>query len=301
MKRRVGIILVAFVLFVLICSSIERLFRYGLSNSHPEIINKLQQLFKDTTYYHTVYFGSSRTLYGVDTRQIEHLSGQKVFNAGLEGADIEEIYFAFSSYLAQHIAPKKVILMLDLQSFSTKTTMPIYTLFYASFLKQPNYSNNLTALLGSKAHLWYYLPFTLLSEYSEQYRSEALKGIFLNQEKVIDYYNGYIPLRRNFVSSQKSDSLISNQIDKNKIRTLDSIVGMAKRNNIEIKLIEGVYYKKYTESDSFQEKFKRFEASLNSKFEIEHYITFTDSLYFKDETHLNAEGAEKYSKLLVTM
>jgi hypothetical protein len=281
-------------------SIIEKILITGLSKQHPEIVNKLQVMCEDTSYFHALFLGSSRTLYGVNTVQLENLTGKRVFNAGIEGAGIDEIYLAFSSYLSRHPAPECIYLMLDLHSFSATKDLPIYTLYYAQFLQQKILRKELAKIIGAEVELWYYLPFTLLPQFSENSRSEALKGLLHAQRSESKFYHGFSPLNQKFSIASHSTLNQCPDVKADKLQVLYLLLEQAKSKSIKVKLYEGPYLKSFTESTEASKAFKILRDRIKVSAEVQHYITFEDSMYFKDETHLNALGAEKYSEVLAT-
>ena len=291
------VISIGFICFCLFSAGGYYFFVEGLKRKYPERFEKIRQLACDPSYYEIVFIGSSRTLYGIDTKEIQKTTGKKVFNAGLEGATANEMLFALKTFLSSHPAPKHVYVMLDLHTFKAKSSDPINLHYYTSLLNCGNISDNLEPLVGTKIVLWKKVPFLSLIDFSEQMRAEAIHG-WLHPSSAQHSYDGYIPLIRHFSKSTNHENFSSDTISIRDRSSFQEFQKITQQKGIAVHYFEGAYLSTWAEIHKPSRIYDKLSTTLPINSPLKQYTGFADTLFFKDETHLNAIGAKKYAEIL---
>lgn len=277
----------------------------GLMVYDKPVYIKFDLLFKDNSKEDILLLGSSRTYYGINPLLLENLSKKKVINAGLEGAKINEIELTLKGYLYSHPKPNKIFLMLDPHSFGSDNQSIYNKIYLARYFSNDSLYKGIHALIGYKAILWKWIPYSLISEFDDYTRLKCLKGNFsVNKNNLsIFNYKGFSLLNRKFVASESDIDISEIDISKSE-HFLDNILSICKTNNIEVHIIQGPYLKSYYEKNKISDFYNGIAKHVFIKYpEVKvqtRSLNYDKVDYFKDETHLNDIGSTKFTLDLFT-
>src|SRR5438046_1476860 len=113
LKKILIIIFCSFILIRLLGFVIDR----GFKNYYTPFFEKMDFVFKDTSYNNILYFGNSRANFGINPYFIDSICNTKSYNLGLGGSDIENSLSLLQSYLIDHPAPKFIVYSYDHRLF----------------------------------------------------------------------------------------------------------------------------------------------------------------------------------------
>jgi hypothetical protein len=281
------------------------LFINGLMVYDKPVYTKFDLLFNDNSKQDILLLGSSRTYYGINPLLLETLTRKKVVNAGLEGARINEIELALKGYLSCHPKPNKIFLMLDPHSFGIDTQLIYNKIYFAHYFCNDSLYKGIHDIVGYKATLWNWIPYSLISEFDDYTRLKCLKGNFVVNKNNLSAFNykGFSLLNRKFVASMSDFDISEIDISKSE-HFLYSILSVCKTNNIEVQIIQGPYFKSYYEKNKINDFYNVIAKNVSSKFpEVKvqtSSLNYDKVDYFKDETHLNDMGSTKFTLDLFT-
>lgn len=305
MKKVVLNIGLALIGFHIVMILVFALLLKGLMAYDKPIYNKFDLLFEDSSKQDILLLGSSRTYYGINPFLLEKLTEKKVVNAGLEGAKINEIELALTGYLSCHPKPDKIFLMLDPHSFGTDTQSIYNKIYFPHYFTNNSLYKGVYGIVGYKATLWKWIPYSLISEFDDYTRLKCLKGIFsVNRNNLVTFnYKGFSLLKGKFIAST-SDIDISEINISNSERFLFNILTVCKSNNIEVQIIQGPYLKSYYDKNKISDFYNLIAKNVFAKFpEVKvqtSSLNYNNIDYFKDETHLNDIGSSKFTLDLFT-
>ncbi|MES2761312.1 MAG: hypothetical protein V4677_03855 [Bacteroidota bacterium] len=275
----------------------------GLTTYDKPVYDKFDLLFKDTTRQDIVFLGSSRTYYGVNSFLLEKLTHKKVINAGLEGAKIYEMELALKGYLFKHPQPDKLFLMLDPHSFTPNQS--VYNkIYFSNYFENDSICHYFSNIIGYKAYLWKWLPYSLITEFDDYTRLKCLKGNFSKIKSDSNFnYKGFSLLKKKFTASS-SDFDVSGVHIPEADNPLYNIIAICKSNNIQLHIIQGPYLKSYYEKNKinyFYNELKTRVYARSHEFKVQtNALNYDKTDYFKDETHLNDLGSTRFTLDLFT-
>ena len=250
-----------------------------------------------------LFLGSSHTLNGVNPKLIS----KKVFNLAFGGQPISIDYYLLNKYINQMPHLKTVFIEVSPHRFYYDFDTTDWNGYIYSILYDINYKVKLLSLSN----------YSFLFSNFEFYRS-----------KIIDYYNPYSPkyiindcgyIENNFegeflklkfdsLKIYKSFQMKHDFSDKNKIRLNDSflekLILRCKNKGVKVVFLSTPLYNNYLKNIPI--KTKKEVGKLVDKYISEFGIIEFDysgskkfNRYdFRDEDHLNPNGAKKFSKIL---
>ena len=274
--------------------------------------DKMELLLSGKPDYDIVFFGNSRTHFGLNPYYIDSITGLQSYNFGMGGSDTEEMLLFATLYFAHHKAPKYALLSIDASSvlkpdrlkdrYSNLFFLDNDTIF--SYMKRAGFNTTLIK----------YQPFFKYSFFDEYSRS----SIFLNQQQVQKFdHNIY----KGFANTHKELTLDTVNWGKTKVfDPVFKITGEEKINDTAVsnlKKIAELFLQKGSKVIFLHPpgikpaKINRraFSNSVDSIFneiskmygipvyDVNDTYKFPKK-YFSDESHLNEPGTKIFSRLI---
>tara|TARA_B100000131_G_C18036803_1_gene580759 strand:- start:4 stop:1002 length:999 start_codon:yes stop_codon:yes gene_type:complete len=299
-----------FLLFLLLYFNISNyIIRKNIDQ--PKLVwdyGSLSRLYSGKINAEILFFGSSRTYLGINPNIIEEISGQKTWNMGLDGSNIHQHFFTINQYLKFNRKPEIIFMEADimlLDSNKLRFKKELFTPFIDKPLIKKGYFNRLP---------------TVAKEYLKkiQNNSNRLFGSinnFINPNGVIDsmaysdiYYikgshlkkfsqldDGYI--------FDKSDFIDEYSINSNYMQVYENIVKICLEKQINLIFLayprfngqindeNKLYIKKYFNTYKYDYPSIDYWDYLDLK-------EFNNSLLWWNVSHLNYEGANKFSTII---
>src|SRR4051794_41117213 len=118
--RYVKYFLLVILLGVGVLDLIYVLFRHGYNVYNDFEQSRLKTIFSGKEDYDVLFIGSSRTYSHINPRVIDGVMHSNSYNAGVLGGNLFESSLILRGYLANHPAPKLLVLDLATASFEVK-------------------------------------------------------------------------------------------------------------------------------------------------------------------------------------
>ena len=244
-------------------------------------------------------FGNSRANHHYNPKIIEKETGLTCYNTGRDGQSIFFSTSVFKLMLKRH-KPKLVILEYSSNfQYNEKNYDRISSLL-------PYYSRHkeLYEILTLRSRFEKLKLFSKIYPFNSLISTIVIGNISYNKERQRKVYNGFIPVNgiaKSAIRNQKKISELPNLTDSNLVKNFKEFILIAKDNNIKVVVIYS------------PKMFKRnkFDISLNIAKNIcrendVKFIDFSESedfIYknnlFKDRAHLNSDGADLFTKILI--
>lgn len=242
-------------------------------------------------------FGSSRAIHHYVPQIIEDSLGMSCYNCGMDGNGILLFYGNFKM-ITERYSPKVIIYELtegfDLKENDNSTYLGWIRAFYdrkgiSEIFKDVD--ENEKVKMTSNLYRWNFKFIQLMTDNVHQFvRTE--KG-YKPLEGVIDYTPGKD--NNKLLDDSKNDYFI----DPVKKKYMEKLIKECKEKDIKLILCQSPYYN--TQTDYMPKEFidlceKYKVAILNHKAD-QRFVT--NRQYFKDSSHMNRTGAEKYTRMLI--
>lgn len=243
-------------------------------------------------------FGSSRALQHYNPKIIEDSLGMTCYNVGAGG---QNIYFhlALLEATLERYTPK--IAILELMSIDFEVTSPQWDTEKLGILL-PFYHESEAAeravlrrgeLEKVKTNLSSVYPFN-----SMQYATFRN-----NLMPYHNHINGFMPITRVWDKRLEKKEVVKSEIDGEKLKALYQFIELCQVNNIKLFIFVSPHYADF----NGESKYTLLASELKAKTGIE-LISFENEPFFMerpelfaDPFHLNADGAKKYSQIIVSI
>lgn len=275
----------------------------------------LNEMYQSEDNIDAVFLGSSHTYKSLDPDLADEIIGINTFNAGSSVQGMNTSYYLLREIMEYH---KLKTVYLDTNPAVARVKANDINIFYISDYMKFDSKNKLELLKsgGNESILNGYITFrrnftnlniianlksrkTPLSDYSSvTYENEEYRG------DGFVYSNGCNPITEKNIKNQKrydfSDKV---PVGENYREYMEKIIELCKKNDIKLVLLEHPMLRKNTDSLVGYANYVSYMYGIAEKYGIEYWnfnlykgdIGITDSDYL-DITHLNGEGAEKYTK-----
>ncbi len=279
----------------------------GLKKFEAHNRERFTEIFIDSNYHDILFLGSSKMHTGVNPRIIDSICHTSSYNAGIEGSNLFESYYAFKGYLENHKAPEFVFLSLDLVSFGMKRRFFNFNIYL-------NYTKNkiINKMLNENGHPTFQyklFPFLILSELDDYTKGNAIKGYAgLSEIPSGDFqYKGFLSnsgrtIIKDTTSSIKPVNTLI--IDSLAADLLRDIISTCKTKNIHLVFLYCPEFK-FSFQKSYLNCNKVFHfidstATVNNITFLRHdsIPICNDPTLFANFGHLNRPGADVYSRIL---
>ena len=250
--------------------------------------------------------GSSRALKAINPEIIEKHTGLSCYNIAADGADLGVQLPKLKWYLNKNKKPK--ILIQDIAQFGDVISNRIYEPF--KYLPYLNDDSLYYGLLRVDSDFWlhkYFFPSNLIY-YNFDFYSKLFQELYFTLKDKDIYVNGFLPDNSKWSANfelliKENPDGFSAFISEEYASYLNELKQVCKKNNIILLLTVLPVYQK------IQDVTKNKEAAINFYLGMEetpkvYYLDFLDSDFTVDEnnfynfTHVNLNGANKFSELL---
>lgn len=306
MKKFVKVLLYFVVPLVITPIMLDKVITSALKKSRDGDFSVWNDLFDGRINSDIVIYGSSRASVNINPKIIEETLNRSAYNLGIDGHNFLMQYCRHKILLKYNRKPRIIILSLD--NYTLDKRIDLYNpQQFLPYMNDPIIKSTIDKYIGYN-YLDYYFP---LIRYfgAKEANFVAFKILFLpflnNETRYKGYQGQYIKWRKDLERANKS-------INKKFIQNLDnSTIELFERflqetTGMGIKIIF-VYTPEYIEGQAFVSNRSDY-FSLYRKFSRKYGIPFYDfsgdlisydKKYFYNSQHLNAAGAELFTKELI--
>ncbi|PHR45588.1 MAG: hypothetical protein COA32_13100 [Fluviicola sp.] len=245
-----------------------------------------------------VIFGSSRAKHHYNAKLMQDTIGLDTYNFGSGGQNIYFHNLLLKSIL-QRSTPK--IAILELMSIDFEVTPSEWNKEKLDILLPLSTQNKLIDEELSKID-----DFHDLKTKSKIYpfNSKFYSSIQNNYFTSIDHFNGFVPINGNSWRGDlnRIDSTFENiKFDEKKIEEIYDFLELCIKNNIDTYIFISPTYKKYLNKSEYHKILRKIQKKYKIKVVnfLNHPEFIEDSKYFKDPLHLNEQGANIFTEMVI--
>lgn len=273
---------------------------HGLRHTKEFFPGRLNVILYDTAHYDAVFVGTSRVSKCLDPLIFDSITHLHSYNAGLEGASYTVIDMMTRKFIKNH-HPHYVFINLDIYTLENEHSLYDFPQYFPH-LRDPD----IASLSQRKPELTFgkYAPFIAIS-----YIDDNLKGAALNEqlglypEDDLTYpHRGFSPNMDPIYYGDAGPFQIHFTYESANFKKLDSLCRYCKEQDCKVIFIMApIYASQFDQAKNtlgFYTTLEKTEKAFGA-FRFDHY---TDALFtkemFANRTHLNRQGADKYTRIL---
>jgi hypothetical protein len=286
------VLFISTVVYFLICK--------GLRQAKRDAIGKFNYIIHDTSYYNTVFFGTSTVHAGVNPILFDSVCGTHSFNAAMDGLGIAELNMLVHKYLKSHGSPRQVFIGCDEITLAMKTRVWYFPQYYP-FVGDTDLKE--LVALEPKLLLGKYFPPAAVTYFDDPLKNLALIGLLKdNKRKDYDLNPGGVHLIRNKKMTEEVERIGAYYLaSKHGWGLLEKTIAECRNQNAEVNIILPPRYNYFIADSSAP--FLAHLKTLEEKYGTKTFIYATDARFsskelFFDRTHLNEQGAELFTGIL---
>lgn len=246
-----------------------------------------------------IILGSSRAYHHYIPSMIEDSLGMSCYNLGFDGQNIYFHYALFNSMLARY-TPKLVVLDLIPSDFAHTPGRDMETI--ADLYPYYQRNGGVDEIVRLPDFNWLTLQLSLLKYNSRVYG--IMERLLIGNEKQTDHLKGYAPLAGNILPENLRKSVSRNkaegkapEYDKTKIEYLSKLISLCESRGIILLAFVSPYWQSDSHDFAIDTLFINHSVPLFDYSDDKHFVL--NNYLFKDNTHLNNEGAKLYTDLVI--
>jgi len=285
MKRFASYLLFIMAFLIAFLYILDVIYTYAFNNGVPR--SKLQYVLqqKNITYDY-VFFGSSRTEDHIDCATVEELTGKTCLNLGISGSTLKDTFVMIELMNAQGIEIKNAFVQVDYLYNSTG-----FSSNFKARLLPFNNDSRINKILESYDNSFAnkYLPFYRYLKNDHVIGFREVFNLLIGKKSVVDFDNGFRPIFGNGVV--RTQSLPETIIDTNP--SIDAMELFFEENKVEAYFFVAPICNTVLHNDYIRK--------LKTKIpDLYNYMSIYDErqVVFFDCGHLNAQGAEEFTRML---
>ena len=285
-----AVLIISTLFYFLICA--------GLRNVKRDAEGKLNYILKDTTYYNTVFLGSSTMHVGINPIQFDSLTGTNSFNASMDGLAITELNMFLPKYIAAHGAPKHLYINCDETTMGFSQKVWDFSQYYP-YVNDPDMDGLLER--EPKLLLGKYFPPAAVTYFGDPLKNLALIGLFKTGKgtKYDIPMKGFVPKAQ---MQKKDTTLEAFFVERDHAwQLLAETYTLCNKNKVAVTLIlmPRYYYSLSRSSVPVIDKLKSVSTAFGVKvLDFTADQRFADNNLFFDRIHLDKNGAELLTSVL---
>lgn len=250
------------------------------------IRNKNQYILKNKNLnFDYIFLGSSRVEFHVNTKLIDSITQKKSLNLGVSGQDLIDTFLTLKMLKENNIKAKKYFIQLDENITQSNKNSFIGSSYIMPYTNNSTIKNHLKKY--DKKYIYdCYIPFYRYINYGYKIGFRELMLTLIGKSRKVDFF---IPLNKTITDKEKK-IIFDNIIKENKLLLRD-IKEFAKKNNLNLYFFTAPYYNAKNSSSLKQVLLKN-----NTKIYVD---SIKSHFNYKDNTHLNSKGANKFTKMLI--
>lgn len=274
----------------------------GLLMNKAGFYAKYKTAFLKHNQFNFLVLGSSRAEMHYNTRFIDSLWHVNAFNLGMTGASPEMTFRTLRAYSKKSKAPKQIIYEFDINNINDYKKEINDFNNYFPFLYADNFFDEFVKV--EPRYRWFkWLPYYSLPYCGLKNFSTSIHGLTHKPNKNDEnYYKGYVATTGvlNIERIKESKAIMLNKKNGD---YLDSIIRFCKSHSIQIFVVTSPIFmgghQEFSNKRVFVEKIRRrFNGQGVKYFDFSELNFVNDSSFFLDRYHMNARGADKFTKML---
>ncbi|WP_196894921.1 hypothetical protein [Aureivirga marina] len=284
MKKFLIHILKTVLIFIILAYFLDFSYTFIYSKSAPRSkITWLKQSFSKKDSLEYVLLGSSRCIHSLNSKTILEKTGKKGLNLAYPSTGPFEVKLMLQEVI-KNTNTKKVFIQID-YSFNQISPDNLAKINWLPYLTEDNINKEFERF--EPDYFYYnYIPFYKYLKFDSKI---GFRNLFLSVSgKKINTINNLGFKATDGILKEKTPHFYTLKREKN--IHIEEIISLCKENNIELMFFTAPVF-------NFEGNHKIFENSLNNYTDFSN--AYSDITLFKDHTHLNTEGAIKFTELFI--
>jgi len=301
MKNRVIYHIVSVVAVTLtLASAFYYLICLGLRHAKQDAIGKYNYITTDSTYYSTVFFGASSVHVSVNSILFDSITGCNSYNAAMDGIGIAEINVLMKKYLLCHGNPKNIFISIDEKTLGMESGVWHFPQYYP-FVNDTDLNEMIQ--LEPKLLLGKYAPAWAITYIDDPLKNLGLIGLIrdYNKQQYSIPLKGFNPAYWSGMKDDLSNDSLYFADSDNGWELLEQTLELCRQRNIHVDFVIAPRYN-VTPANSFLHfitKLVSYRSKYNTTlFNFAVNENFKSKELFPNRTHLNAKGAEIFTRHL---
>jgi hypothetical protein len=258
-------------------------------------VGKINKVLQNKVNEEITIWGASTAEGNFVPKIISEATDLSCFNMGLDGTNIQQYRGLLENYLNK-VSNKKVIITFDIHGglMRRKTAYKIYNWLHT--FNNEEVSSSYSDINNSQYLKIKYIPFYKLLFYGKhniKYFKENTDSFFFKNDGFVPRNGVIVPGTRENKITFSNDSSVANQIK--------GVCKLADTNNNQIYLVLTPCFhmglKEGTNTDLVLNHFKSLQNKNVHFLNLSNHPMNLEKKYFKDNTHLNKNGAKFFSKV----
>jgi len=308
MKRAVLYIIIVIASGIAACVISDYFLQRGFENCEDDVVGKLNEIIKDTTYYDVVCFGSSRALAHFNPQVIHDKLNLSAYNAGVNGACIIDINLLIKAYLHNRRPPKLIVFHVDDFTYETDRLSELPR--YFPFINNKEVYNSLKPYneTVNYVHSVNFLRIMYYNDLLKWISIKTLLGIGARDEyKLVNGYrvnatqwNGLDEEGMNRRIEKINSLYVKTESEAAGEPLFMEVLEICKKKNIRLlfsssPIVHGELNKLYEHTKT---KIEKMSSGYNVSYLWMHAEEWDRKIYFYDYLHMNFNGANRYTEAL---
>lgn len=242
-------------------------------------------------------FGSSRAAYHYIPSFFEKKTGLSCYNAGRNGSPILYHLAVLKSVLKRY-RPKAIILDLNLLDFEKRENS--YDVL-SSLLPYYKSHPEMRSIILKRGEYEQLKLISSIYPFNSEMLTIAIGNTEINKKRQEDI-KGFIPLRGNWIGPLENYRFAQNYLlDSTKVNAYINFITTCKKEGIKLAIICSPYLSKNSIKEKTIETGKKIAQKHKiAFFDYANYTPLLQPKLFQDAPHLNYQGAQLFSTLVVT-
>lgn len=273
----------------------------GLQQSGDQKYQVWNEIYRGNIDADLVVLGSSRAWTAYNTYMLDSLLGINSYNLGIDGLSVYAQILRYNTYIRFNTKPKAVLLNVDFMSTFSNSAPDAYQ--REQFLPYIADDSLITAIESRAIIRWTdrYIPFCRYA----RYRKDVANGVKnIHTPPRVSLYKGFAGQEREWNRGSLDDKEMHRFIRGiEEEKCVEYFLKKCKDDGIQVVLVkEPVYYELFQTFIGIEECDSIF-ADLAQRYNAEIIDLYHDSIslsneYFYNPSHLNAKGAEAFTRKL---
>jgi hypothetical protein len=274
-----------------------------MKQSKEETLGKINGIMNHDIDVELTIWGASTAYVNFNPKIIIDSLEISSMNMGIDGTNIDQYAGLLNEYIDYTIESKYLIIALDIHSGLTNRKTFYHMYKWLHHIKNDNIYNCLSDIDNKTMLKLKYLPFYKLTHF-DKHSFPYFRRTILNKESNYQISNfGFRPLENTSIYQSNNNSTFKTLIGERSLNKVKDAVIRATKKGIKCYVVITPCFEKGLSQISNRNEFISNVKTIG----IQHaeVIDFSNcylskkSKYFKDNTHLNAMGADELTKLLI--
>lgn len=304
--------LVRNIAIVILCSTgLSYLFFFvlneGLHKQKKDDFGTINYLVEPDTNHELIFIGASASKNDINPQKVDSVLNVNSYNFGFYWSKMNQACMILERYLnSNHPKPERVVLFITPSYFNSMGIFPSPTYFYPYF--DDEVFVKFAAEYDSTFMMTKKVPFYAASKYTDYVRHMGLIGYIKKSQ--FDPLKGHDPQKvvasskkRKMGEGKQGENIIKAETQDN-LRYLEYFCKMTDENDIELYIVVPPYFHEDKEYPNVLAKFSEMIKPIHTKYSNATLMDYSESYfqdkreYFKDNLHLNSNGANAFSIML---